>query len=37
MVAGKLRFVPGYRQASEWVPGDMGRPVWVDDPHFNIE
>jgi diacylglycerol O-acyltransferase len=37
MVAGKLRLVPGYRQVNERVPGDTGRPVWVDDPHFNIE
>ena len=37
MVAGKLRLVPRYRQVIERVPGDLGRPVWVDDPHFNIE
>ena len=37
MVAGKLRLVPRYRQVIERVPGDLGRPVWVDDPHFNID
>jgi WS/DGAT/MGAT family acyltransferase len=37
MIAGKLRHVPRYRQTVERVPGDLGRPVWVDDPHFNIE
>jgi diacylglycerol O-acyltransferase len=37
MVAGKLRLVPRYRQVIERVPGDLGRPVWVDDRHFNIE
>jgi WS/DGAT/MGAT family acyltransferase len=36
MVAGKLNQVPRYRQVIERVPGDLGRPVWVDDPHFNI-
>ena len=37
MIAGKLHHVPRYRQIVERVPGDLGRPVWVDDPHFNIE
>jgi WS/DGAT/MGAT family acyltransferase len=37
MIAGKLRYVPRYRQTVQRVPGDLGRPVWVDDPHFNIE
>ena len=36
MVAGKLHLVPRYRQVVDRVPGDLGRPVWVDDPHFNI-
>ena len=36
MIAGKLRHVPRYRQVVERVPADLGRPVWVDDPHFNI-
>ena len=37
MIAGKLRLVPRYRQVVDRVPADLGRPVWVDDPHFNIE
>ncbi len=37
MIAGKLRQVPRYRQIVVRVPGDLGRPVWVDDPHFNID
>src|SRR5664279_2883761 len=37
MIAGKLGYVPRYRQVVERVPGDLGRPVWVDDPHFNID
>ncbi len=37
MIAGKLHHVPRYRQIIERVPADLGRPVWVDDPHFNIE
>ena len=37
MVGAKLHQVPRYRQVVRRVPGDLGRPVWVDDPHFNIE
>jgi WS/DGAT/MGAT family acyltransferase len=36
MVAGKLPAVPRYRQKVRFVPLDLGRPVWVDDPHFNL-
>jgi diacylglycerol O-acyltransferase len=36
MVAGKLPLVPRYRQVVRFVPFDLGRPVWVDDPNFNI-
>ena len=36
-VAGKLPLVPRYRQVVRFVPFDLGRPVWVDDPHFNVE
>jgi WS/DGAT/MGAT family acyltransferase len=35
MVASKLPLVPRYRQVVKFVPLDLGRPVWVDDPHFN--
>ncbi|HWE65853.1 MAG TPA: wax ester/triacylglycerol synthase family O-acyltransferase [Acidimicrobiales bacterium] len=37
MVDAKLGLVPRYRQVVKFVPLDLGRPVWVDDPHFNIE
>ena len=37
MVERKLDLVPRYRQVVKSVPLDLGRPVWVDDPHFNIE
>ncbi|HEY2658053.1 MAG TPA: wax ester/triacylglycerol synthase family O-acyltransferase [Solirubrobacteraceae bacterium] len=36
MVAGKLASVPRYRQKVRFVPLAVGRPVWVDDPHFNL-
>jgi diacylglycerol O-acyltransferase len=28
--------VPRYRQKVHFVPLALGRPVWVDDPHFNL-
>ncbi len=37
MVDAKLDLVPRYRQRVRFVPFELGRPVWVDDPHFNIE
>lgn len=37
MIEGKLPLVPRYRQVVRFVPFDLGRPVWVDDPHFNID
>src|SRR5438105_6381966 len=35
-VASKLPLVPRYRQRVRFVPSGLGRPVWVDDPHFQI-
>jgi WS/DGAT/MGAT family acyltransferase len=35
-IAGRLHLVPRYRQRLAFVPFGQGRPVWVDDPHFNI-
>ncbi|HEX2085645.1 MAG TPA: wax ester/triacylglycerol synthase domain-containing protein, partial [Solirubrobacteraceae bacterium] len=32
----RLHLVPRYRQRLAKVPLDQGRPVWVDDPHFNL-
>ncbi len=36
MVSGKLPLVPRYRQRVRFVPLNVGRPVWSDDPHFQI-
>lgn len=36
-VASKLPLVRRYRQVVRSVPLDLGRPVWADDPYFNIE
>ncbi len=36
MVAGTLNQVPRYRQKVRMMPLSLGRPVWVDDPHFQI-
>jgi WS/DGAT/MGAT family acyltransferase len=36
MVVGKLGSVPRYRQKVRFVPLGLGRPVWVEDPHFNL-
>jgi len=37
MIAAKLHLIPRYRQRVRSVPFELGRPVWVDDPHFNLE
>ncbi len=37
MIGSKLALVPRYRQVVRFVPLAMGRPVWVDDRHFNLE
>jgi diacylglycerol O-acyltransferase len=34
-IASRLHLVPRYRQRLAFVPFEQGRPVWVDDPHFN--
>ena len=36
MVASKLPLVPRYRQKVRMVPLQLGRPVWVDDPNFQV-
>ncbi len=36
LVAGKLHLIPRYRQRVRGVPFELGRPVWVDDPHFDL-
>jgi diacylglycerol O-acyltransferase / wax synthase len=35
-IGSRLHLVPRYRQRLAFVPFNQGRPVWVDDPHFNI-
>jgi WS/DGAT/MGAT family acyltransferase len=34
-IESRLHLVPRYRQRLGFVPLGQGRPVWVDDPHFN--
>jgi WS/DGAT/MGAT family acyltransferase len=34
-IEARMRLVPRYRQKLAHVPFGQGRPVWVDDPHFN--
>jgi WS/DGAT/MGAT family acyltransferase len=36
-VRSRLHLVPRYRQKLAEAPMQSGRPVWVDDPTFNIE
>ncbi len=33
----RLHLVPRYRQKLSFPPIESGRPVWVDDPSFNLE
>src|SRR4051812_27802021 len=35
-IEARMHLVPRYRQRLAEVPYGQGRPVWVDDPHFNI-
>jgi diacylglycerol O-acyltransferase len=35
-IESRLHLVPRFRQRLAEVPLDQGRPVWVDDPHFNL-
>lgn len=37
IIRGRLHLVPRYRQKLSFPPIETGRPVWVDDPDFNIE
>ena len=36
-VRGRLHLVPRYRQKLAFPPLETGRPLWVDDPNFNLE
>ncbi|MGY1779925.1 WS/DGAT/MGAT family O-acyltransferase [Geodermatophilus sp. SYSU D01036] len=35
-LAGRLALIPRYRQRVRRVPFDLGPPVWVDDPDFDL-
>jgi len=35
-IESRLHLVPRYRQRLAFVPFGQGRPVWVDDPYFNL-
>ena len=36
-IESRLRLVPRFRQKLRFVPYAQGRPVWVDDPQFNLD
>ncbi len=36
-IASRLHLVPRFRQKLRFVPFGQGRPVWVDDPRFNLD
>lgn len=36
-IASRLHLVPRFRQKLRSVPLGQGRPVWVDDPHLNLD
>ncbi len=36
-VGAKLHLVPRYRQKVRYPPLRVGPPVWIDDPHFNLD
>jgi diacylglycerol O-acyltransferase len=36
-VSAKLHQVPRYRQKVRYPPMRVGPPVWIDDPHFNLD
>ena len=37
LVASKLQLVPRYRQRVREAPFSIGRPMWVDDVHFDLD
>ncbi|MDQ4057710.1 MAG: wax ester/triacylglycerol synthase family O-acyltransferase [Actinomycetota bacterium] len=37
MIGDRLQYVPRFRQKLATVPLGLGRPVWIDDPHFHLE
>ena len=37
LLEAKMHEIPRYRQRVRAVPLELGRPVWADDPHFNLD
>ncbi|MCC6897609.1 MAG: wax ester/triacylglycerol synthase family O-acyltransferase [Polyangiaceae bacterium] len=35
-IQSRLHYVPRFRKKVRFVPGGLHRPVWVDDPHFDL-
>ncbi len=36
-IESRLHLVPRFRQKLRFVPFAQGRPIWVDDPHLNLD
>jgi diacylglycerol O-acyltransferase len=36
LIRDRIAFVPRYRQRLRMVPGNIGKPVWVDDARFDL-
>ena len=36
-IRSRLHLVPRYRQKLAFPPLETGRPLWVDDPNFNLQ
>ncbi len=37
LVESKLQLVPRYRQRVREAPASIGRPLWIDDQHFDLD
>jgi diacylglycerol O-acyltransferase / wax synthase len=37
VITSRLHLVPRFRQKVLFVPGNVARPVWADDPEFDVE
>jgi WS/DGAT/MGAT family acyltransferase len=36
LVEQRIALVPRYRQKVRYIPGNLARPVWIDDPDFDV-
>lgn len=36
LIEQRIALVPRYRQKVRYVPGNLARPVWIDDPDFDV-